>query len=297
MNVSFLINAVKYKTIYHARHVKDSIIKTMMQPPVVKSIDDTIDKIISDRGSVSRFGSGEVEIILGYNLGFQDANLQLANRLKEILVSTDSNILICIPDVFQSLESYNEDARAYWMPYLFATRQAWYRLTNRQKTYYNAFMTRLYLDRKDKNKCAGWFKKLQEIWHERSVVIVEGYQSRLGVGNDLFNNARSIVRILAPAENAFTKYDAIFNAVKEQDKSKLILLALGPTATVLAYDLHKEGHQAIDIGHVDLEYEWFLRKATSKLKIPYKYVNEVPGGRQVEAICDCSYLQEIIAVI
>jgi len=30
---------------------------------------------------------------------------------------------------------------------------------------------------------------------------------------------------------------------------------LGPTTTVLAYDLYKNGYQAIDIGHVDLEHE------------------------------------------
>jgi hypothetical protein len=36
---------------------------------------------------------------------------------------------------------------------------------------------------------------------------------------------------------------------------KLILIALGPTATVLAYDLAKKGYQAIDIGHLPSCYE------------------------------------------
>ena len=78
----------------------------------------------------------------------------------------------------------------------------------------------------------------------------------LGVGNDLFGNAGSIQRILAPAENAFSKYPQILDACMEQPEDSLFLLALGPTATVLASDLCKAGRQAVDIGHVDLEYEW-----------------------------------------
>ena len=35
--------------------------------------------------------------------------------------------------------------------------------------------------------------------------------------------------------NLYKKYDK--KEVKKQDKSKLILIALGPTATILAYDL------------------------------------------------------------
>lgn len=35
-------------------------------------------------------------------------------------------------------------------------------------------------------------------------------------------------------------------------------ILLDPTATVLAYDLAVQGFQAVDINHVDVEYEWFL---------------------------------------
>lgn len=298
MNITTRLYAsITYRTTYYLNKFKDTLIKVTIQAPVIKTIDETIDEIITNKCSVSRYGSGEVEIILGYNIGFQSANLQLADKLKQILISTDPDIIICLPDIFHSLENCNGSAQSYWSRYLFSTRWTWYKLTSREKVYYNAFITRLYLDWKDKTKCEGWFNKLKQIWHERDVVIVEGYQSRLGLGNDLFDNAQSIVRIVAPPENAFSKYEEIFNAVIKQEKTKIILLALGPTATVLAYDLHKEGYQAVDIGHIDVEYEWFLRKATSKMKIPYKYVNEVEGGRKVEDVVDQKYVEQIIAVI
>ncbi len=47
------------------------------------------------------------------------------------------------------------------------------------------------------------------------------------------------------------------------------------TATILAYDLAKEGYQAIDIGHADVEYVWFKMGVDHKVPIAGKNVNEV----------------------
>lgn len=41
--------------------------------------------------------------------------------------------------------------------------------------------------------------------------MIEGEKSRLGVGNDLFEGAKSIRRILGPAQNAFDKYEELYN--------------------------------------------------------------------------------------
>ena len=52
------------------------------------------------------------------------------------------------------------------------------------------------------------------------------------------------------------------------------MAALGPTATILAYDLAKDNYWTIDIGHIDIEYIWFLKKATEKIAIEGRHVNE-----------------------
>lgn len=83
------------------------------------------------------------------------------------------------------------------------------------------------------------FSLLKKLWEDRNVLIVEGAQTRLGVGNDLFSNAKSIERILAPAKNPFDSYDKILSAIVTHCKEHLVLIALGPTATVLATDLFK----------------------------------------------------------
>ena len=84
----------------------------------------------------------------------------------------------------------------------------------------------------------------------------------------IFDNTNSIERILCPPVNAFEKYDTILEQVKKYGTQKLILIALGHTATVLTYDLAIAGYQAIDIGHVDIEYEWYKLGAKRKLKFP-----------------------------
>lgn len=70
------------------------------------------------------------------------------------------------------------------------------------------------------------------------------------------------------------------------------------TATILAWELSGGGYWAIDIGHIDIEYEWFLRKTSDKIKIEGKYVNEVLGGKSNIADCnDEEYKSQIICKV
>lgn len=58
---------------------------------------------------------------------------------------------------------------------------------------------------------------------------------------------------------------------------ELVLIALGMTATVLAYDLQtKYNIRALDIGHLDIEYEWFIRGSCERMRIQGKHTAEMP---------------------
>ena len=82
------------------------------------------------------------------------------------------------------------------------------------------------------------------------------------------------------------------------DTDKLIIISLGPTATVLSYDLCKEGYQAIDTGAFDVDYEWFLRKEV-ELGVPldFKYVDSGKKGRKCQPLDDPEYKSQIIKEI
>ena len=57
------------------------------------------------------------------------------------------------------------------------------------------------------------------------------------------------------------------------------------------------GFQAMDVGHVDIEYEWMLMGAKDKVAVPNKYVNELPEGRITTELDDPVYLSQIIGRI
>lgn len=172
-------------------------------------------------------------------------------------------------------------------------------MLNKNKQYYSSDITRFYIDFRDKKGVPNYIKKLKRIWDKRDIIIIEGEKSRLGIGNDLFNNCKSIKRILCPSRNAFNVYNKIINKVVNNiNKNNLILLALGPTATALAFDLYKLGYQAIDVGHIDIEYEWFLKNATIKFQVENKYVAEVNGPNyNFTNVKDKNYYKQIIGEI
>lgn len=250
--------------------------------PKIASIEDTLEKIIRDKSSVSRYGDGEYKWMAGIpQNSFQSSSKEMTKRLQEIIKSEEENHIVCLSDGFAKLDYLNREAQAFWYHFMGQHRKKWIAFLKQGKQYYNTNMTRPYMDYQDKTSCKHRFDLLKEIWHNRDVILIEGEKSRLGVGNDLFAGAKSIRRILAPAMNAYDKYDEILKTAMKQDKEALYLIALGPTATILAYDLYQSGRQAIDVGHVDIEYEWFLRGAEKKIRIPNKYVNEVNAGNGV----------------
>jgi glycosyltransferase family protein len=265
----------------------------------ILSNDKTLDEIIYKNKSISRFGDGEYKIILGGRNGFQKANKTLANKLFHVLNIKDKNFLVGINLPYQdkTLKKLKRHSQKYWIKYFRKYKFKIVRIIKNKK-YYSGAISRFYLAYKDKTNVPKYIKKLKKIWERKDILIIEGEKSRLGIGNDLFNNTKSIKRIICPVKNAFKVYDKIINAVLELHDKRLILLALGPTATILAYDLYKLGYQSVDIGHVDIEYEWFLRNATHKIQIENKYTNEACRNRHnFSVVKDKKYYKQIIKKI
>ena len=139
--------------------------------------------------------------------------------------------------------------------------------------------------------------KLKQIWKEKDILIVEGALTRSGVGNDLFDNTKSVKRILAPSRNAYQKVNKIEQMIRENAEDRLVLLMLGPTAKVIVDDLQDLDNQLIDLGHIDSEYEWFKMGATYKVKLKNKHTAEFNFDENIEAVHDQTYENEIIGKI
>jgi len=258
--------------------------------PKLMTEEETIDEIVLNRKSISRFGDGEFSVMFcKSNWSFKRDDAKLAERLREVVTSSDENILIGLNDFYGDLSHKTEreasGARSYITPQIRAEHM---QLLDTERIYAQACISRGGTKEKIRNQ--------KRIWDNKECVFIEGDKTRMGVGNDLFDNAKSIQRILCPSESAFDNYDTILKEALKLPLNKTILIALGPTASVLAYDLAKAGYHAIDIGHVDLSYEWFLRTGSSEsAAVNYKYNNEYPEGYIVEDIHDEKYQSEIIA--
>ena len=65
--------------------------------PEVKSINETIDKLLNSNCSIVRFGDGEFNLSLGRSISFQTKNRELSRELQKILKSKNqSEILVAI---------------------------------------------------------------------------------------------------------------------------------------------------------------------------------------------------------
>ncbi len=267
--------------------------------------EETVQYIIDHKCSVARFGDGEFQMIEHGMKGgnsdnftvdsFQQYDDVLSRRLLEVLNSEGDNLLVCIPYSFKDSRTYKGYNRLFfereWLG-----RSKWIApIILRHKLLGDSTFSRFYLNRIDINDYPGYINLLKGIWDKEDVIIIEGSLSRLGIGNDLFSNAKSIRRIICPPKNAFAAYDKILSAAIKQSPNALFLLALGHTATVLAYDLAIAGRRAIDLGHIDIEYEWFRMKAKKKVPVQGKYVNESKEGRiTCETSFDEDYTSQII---
>ena len=269
--------------------------------PIVKSSEELLNFILEKKVSLCRFGDGEFEIMREMErLWYQNVDKNLSKRLKEIINSNNENIAIAIADDFGNLDRYTEKAANAIRHYLYGdTRKEVIKFFDLDRFYYDAYVSRPYLIYEDKTRAKGIFELFKMIWNKRELLIVEGENSKMGVGNDLFVDADRIRRIICPEKNAFSQYDKILSAVKSSvTENELVLVSLGPAATVLAYDLGADGIQTLDIGQIDNEYEWFIRNAQDRIEIPGKRVAELSWCHQPQDIVlDGLYDEQIIEKI
>lgn len=265
-------------------YTNELFVKMNAWKPDIMTLDETMNCILNQKVSISRFGDGEYKWMLGIpQHSFQESNTSMQKDLIRVFHSSSSRLLLCTSDYFGSLSSYKPLVRHSWSRLMLFQRKKIQALSPASYRFGNLNITRFYMDYKDCSHVPRIIQKWKKVWDNKNLLIAEGIYTRLGMGNDLFHNAKSIRRILCPAQNAYGKYHEILHAIIENaHPDDLILLALGPTATILAADLSEKGYWAIDIGHIDIEYEWYLKGATDKIPIVSKYVNEAgPTGRTV----------------
>lgn len=261
---------------------------------------ETVNEIVNNKKSLSRFGDGEFMWMNGEILdSYQDYSEGFSKDLKKAFQNKNDKLLIGIPYGIFDASKCNQYAKMHWSIIKSDFYSRLEKFVDYDRTYSNASITRPYIDYRDYEYSTKAFQNLKRIWNNKEIVIIEGKKTKLGMGNDLFDNAEDVKRIICPAQNAYEKLEEIEAIIEEKvGKEKLLITALGPTASILASDMCDRGYQIIDIGHIDIEYSWYLNHSILRDEVSGKYVNE-SGKKDCSNIYDedVDYKNSIIAVI
>ena len=272
--------------------------------PNVITDSETLDMISRNNMSLSRFGDGELCLMRGIGIKFQSPNKELANRLKIIANEEIEGHLVAIPYMVshlkESKEFLSEKSYSFWKRTLLYSK-GYYNKFFHRSVYGDTNLTRFYIERKDKDNRSQYIEELKKLFTDKQILFVEGKNTHLGVDNDLFGDVCSsnsrCRRIICPSKNAFDKYDKILSAVLSiARKDELIVVALGPTATVLTRDLAVAGYRALDLGHIDVEYMWWKQKADKPQAIKGKDMTEISGFEPNEKENEV-YLSQIVGIV
>lgn len=267
---------------YHPRVVRSRLNPLRRGGLRIMSIDRSIDALLDGRRSLARFGDGELSILMGIDgPRFQTIDPTLTRRLRDVIESRDPELLIGMPGALVDSAELIDTERFFWGDLARRDGRGILRHVPTDREYVDSLVTRVYTPHEDAEVARNRFARLQELWRDRDILFVEGEFTRSGVGNDLFDAARSIARIVCPPQDAFTHYDEILAALIEHGRDRLVICSLGPTATVLALDASRAGIQCVDLGHLDLEYMWALQ-GRGKVLVPSRHVSELTASDDLE---------------
>lgn len=194
--------------------------------------------------SLARYGDGELKIALDRDAKSQHGDPVLAKRLRQILVSPPSNCLVCIPNIATDATPKIE----FWRQY----RDRKYNRLYSRGPYGSSFITRP--DSAPWIDVPEYWRRVVDLWRGRDVVLVRGSSKSLTAA-DLVD-ARSAEEIVVSRQHAWADYGSLMARLVDERGGRRVLLCLGATATVLAFDLAEAGVQALDLGHIGM----FLRK-------------------------------------
>lgn len=217
--------------------------------PRVLTEHQTIDAIAAGR-SIARYGDGELKLALGRNACAQKANPALQQCLIDILKTSNQDLLVGIPRIAPPNDAImGHQKREFWTEY---RKPQYTRMYDKNRVYASSFITRP--DSAHEIDNAEYFQKVRNIWADRDVILINGDNKRFDKRPSIVSNAKSFARWEAPAQNAFDAYDELLPEAVKQPQTTLFLLAIGPTATVMAHELCTMGYQALDLGHFGMFY-------------------------------------------
>ena len=219
----------------------------------------TVKEIISSGASIARYGDGELKLCLGIKQMCQPFSPEIQNALRRILLEEVPGLLVGIPRIYDP-DSYpiqGSQKKGFWRRYQSAGHMGLY---DSERQYYSAFITRP--DSAGEIDCDEYWGMIRDIWSGREVVLLQGFDREFEKDSRLFSQASRLSIVYGPRHNAYRHLKRLKKVLLEYPQTALLILSLGPTATVLAYELAQEGRQTLDLGHLGMFFARHHPKST-----------------------------------
>ena len=194
--------------------------------PKILNVPQTLDKLLHSRDSIARYGDGEMEIMNGGKIPFQDYDAELANRLKSIIKTSYSNVMLGIPYTYffpKFLPERSEEIKQWNYTRIPKYRRDFLQCIDKGLEYCAAEISTL------DGASSETYEMFRKLWNGKNIAIITCKSLWDKVEYNIFDNARG-----------------------------MIIVMCGPAAAVWAVDLAKRGYRALDIGHVLKGYYFFM---------------------------------------
>lgn len=221
------------------------------------SVDETLDHIIKNNLSIARFGDGEIRMVTSYKgCAFEGSTYYGTSKLRTVLKESHEKLLVCIAG-----RNYDDWWKNFW--------------STEFKDFSNYLAPRIYGNTSVSRSAFRTLGKIgvekwKKVWEQRDVVFVTGGGSRFDESHTLFENIKSHNTVTSTPTHAIKDIPRLIVELSKFSKDKLLLLALGPAATILAYEMTLLGYQALDIGHITNCYDSCFEGAEAPEKLPLK---------------------------
>jgi hypothetical protein len=199
------------------------------------SEDETLDAVLTGK-SLARYGDGEFKMAMGAGIKSQVADALLSKRLRDILQDS-GECLVGIPNI-----NAPTPKREFWNKFRPCAN-----LLTEKRRYASAFVTRP--DSAPWINTEAYWGKVQQLWLGREVTLVRGSSKSLTGEVLAESGAGHVTEIVARRQHAWIEYGSLLERI---GTPSIVLLCLGPTATVMAVDLCARGVHAVDLGHLGM---------------------------------------------
>jgi Glycosyltransferase GT-D fold len=197
-------------------------------------------------GAVYLLLHGLVRVALDWavlnKLKFHRNSPELMLALQRVLTDPSEDTLLAMPQVFIGV---------HWSTVFAETWHFIAPMLAMQERFGNSHVTRpMFFQHHGQKAVDAW----RSVWEGRDAVVVTGQGSRFDLVPALFDNLGSVMEVSSTPTDAFFDLDRLIGGIEDTGRD-LVLLSLGPAATIAADLLAARGIQALDVGHLSASYK------------------------------------------